>query len=169
MEIMYLIIAMIGIVLPTISYLFWVKNVFGRYPTSYSGTYRMWEEKYNKGFIFTAWTGIESIFLIFTLSHYSDTIFQLVIAIICPLMLALVGLYPTSIDKDTTKLHCIFAKLCATSAIVWLLCKEFYAVVGILVAIGLIWSYFKKDYETLIMEMMAFLGAYIGIIISYLN
>lgn len=170
MEIIYFIMAITHIIFPTISYILWVKNVFGKYPDSYSGTYRMWEERFNKGYIFTSWTGIASVLLIPSLAHFSLNIYELVVAMICPIMLVLVGLYPTSIDRYTTKLHCIFAKLCAGFAILWLFMKGIYIPTLILCIGGFIWSrLWQRKYETLIMELMAFLSANIGIIICYLR
>lgn len=169
MENLFLIIlSVLGIILPTIAYPIWTSNICGYFPTSYSGTYKMWEKKLNAGFRFQCWALFEILFMAFGLFAFSEKWYEYLLGFGAMFYLGLVALYPSGINKEITKLHCIFAKLCAISAIVWLLLKEFYAVVGILVIIGLIWSYIKKDYETLIMEFMAFLGTYIGIILCCL-
>lgn len=87
------------------------------------------------------------------------------LGILALVSLCFVGLFPTSVSKEVTKLHCFFAKVCAVDAVLWLFLKEFYITALILLIGGFVWSrLFQRKYETLIMEFMAFLSAYIGII-----
>lgn len=167
----YLIIIfqVLGLILPTISYPLWTYNVCGYFPTSYSETFRMWKKKIGFGFRFQCWDLFEILFILPGLYILSNTWYEYLLGFGSMFYLGLVALYPSGIDSDTTKLHCIFAKLCALSAILWLLFKEFYILVALLVIIGLIWSYLKKKYETFIMEFMAFIGVHIGITICCLD
>ena len=100
------------------------------------------------------------------LVYYSDTTLEIIMASAALLALIFVGLFPTSVSKDVTKVHCIMAKLCAADAIIWLFLKGIYVPTLIFCIGGLIWSKgWQKKYETTIMEYMAFTSAYIGVII----
>lgn len=167
----FLATSIFGLTFPTNLYLIWIKSLFGYYPTSYSGTYGMlWELAHKSNpikhitHIFTAWTGMHSALLLPALVYYSDTTLEIIMASVALLALVFVGLFPTSVNKDVTKVHCIAAKLCALDAIVWLFLKGIYAPTLVLCIGGYIWSKgWQKKYETTIMEYMAFTSAYIGV------
>ena len=173
----FLATALFGLSLPTNIYLFWIKKIFGCFPTSYSGTYGMlWDYSHKKKpfrhltHIFTAWTGMHAALLLPALVYYSDTTLQISMASIALLALVFVGLFPTSVSKDVTKVHCFCAKLCALDAIVWLFLKGIYIPTLIFCVGGYIWSKgWQKKYETTIMEYMAFVSAYTGVIICAVN
>lgn len=165
MKIFLSVLALLGIIFPTTSYVFWFKNICGYYPHSYSDTFKGWIKKFGVGFRFQCWIVFANLFMAFGLYEYSVKWYEYLLSFGAMFYLGLVALYPSGINKEITKYHCIFAKLCATSAVIWLLCKELYILTGSLILIGLTWSHFKKEYETLIMEAMAFLGVYIGIIL----
>ena len=173
----FLTIAIFGLVLPTNIYLLWIKKLFGCYPTSYSGTYGMfWKYSHSKNpvkhftHIFTAWTGMHAALLLPALVYYSDTVLEICMASIALTALVFVGLFPTSIKKEVTTIHCIMAKLCAADAIIWLFLKGIYAPTLIYLIGGYIWSKgWQKKYETTIMEYMAFVSAYTGVIVCALK
>lgn len=163
----FLVLAILGISFPTVAYLLWVKNTVnsGKYPTSYSGTYGIWYSHEHRQHIFTAWTAFQTALLLPALVHYSSNFTESMLGILALVSLCFVGLFPTSVSKEVTKLHCFFAKVCAVDAVLWLFLKEFYITTLILLIGGFVWSrLFQRKYETLIMEFMAFLSAYIGII-----
>ena len=169
----FLTLAILNMVFPTNLYLIYFRKFFKFFPASYSSTYgALWEAamklKRHITHIFTSWTGIECVTLA-GLIYYSDTTLQVALSSICLLALAIVGLFPTSVSKEVTKVHCIAAKICALCAIVWLFTKGFYISTLILCLGGLIWSRgWQKKYETLIMEYMAFMSADIGVILCAL-
>lgn len=173
----FLATAIFGLTLPTNLYLIWIKSLFGSYPTSYSGTYGMLWDLAHKckpvkhiTHIFTAWTGMHAALLLPALVYYSDTTLEIIMASAALLALIFVGLFPTSVSKDVTKVHCFMAKICAADAIIWLFLKGIYAPTLILCIGGYIWSKgWQKKYETTIMEYMAFTSAYIGVIICALK
>lgn len=173
----FLATSIFGLTFPTNLYLIWIKSLFGHFPTSYSGTYGMLWELAHKSkpvkhitHIFTAWTGMHSALLLPALVYYSDTTLEIIMASVALLALVFVGLFPTSVSKDVTKVHCFCAKLCALDAIVWLFLKGIYAPTLVLCIGGYIWSKVKqKKYETTIMEYMAFTSAYVGIAICALK
>lgn len=167
-DLVFLILAVLGIIIPTVAYLLWVKNTVNKnkYPTSYSGTYGIWYSYEYRQHIFTAWTAFQTVLLLPALVHYSTNIYEILMGVFALTSLCFVGLFPTSVSKEVTKLHCIFAKVCAIDAIVWLFLKGHYTTTLCLLICGFIWSrLFQRKYETLIMEFMAFLSAYIGIIL----
>lgn len=169
----FLATAIFGLTFPTNLYLIWIKSLFGSYPTSYSGTYGMLWDLAHKckpvkhiTHIFTAWTGMHAALLLPALVYYSDTTLEIIMASAALLALIFVGLFPTSVSKDVTKVHCFMAKICAADAIVWLFLKGIYAPTLVFCIGGLIWSKgWQKKYETTIMEYMAFTSAYTGVII----
>ena len=173
----FLATAIFGLLIPTNIYLVWIKELFGRYPTSYSGTYGMlWDLSHackpirHLTHIFTAWTGMHSALLLPALVYYSDTTLEIIMSSVALLALVFVGLFPTSVSKDVTTVHCICAKLCALDAIVWLFLKGIYAPTLVLCIGGYIWSKgWQKKYETTIMEYMAFTSAYVGVIVCALK
>lgn len=165
----FLATAILGLAFPTNAYLIWIKHLFKCWPTSYSGTYGMLYE-FSKAFqvhfehIFTSWTGLHAALLLPALVHYSDTTLEICMASIALTALVFVGLFPTSVSKEVTKIHCFMAKLCALDAIVWLFLKGIYAPTLVLCIGGYIWSKgWQKKYETTIMEYMAFTSAYVGV------
>jgi hypothetical protein len=169
-------LALLNMIFPTNLYLLLVRNKINnkKFPTSYSGTYSIWYNvakatKRHLEHIFTSWTNLECVSLA-GLIWYSDNIWELGMSSIALIALAIVGMFPTSVSKDVTKVHCIAAKICALDAIVWLFLKGIYIPTLILLIGGLIWSRcFQKKYETLIMEYMAFMSADIGVIICGLK
>lgn len=164
----FLILAILGIALPTVAYPIWIKNVYNndKYPSSYSGTYGILYSHEHRQHIFTAWTAIQTALLLPPLVYYSDTNLEMILGIVALVCLCFVGLFPTSVNKEVTKLHCFFAKVCALDAVVWLFLKEFYVTTLILLVGGFVWSrLFQRKYETFIMELMAFLSIYIGVIL----
>lgn len=171
-----IVLALINIVFPTNLYLLLVRNKINnkKFPTSYSGTYSIWYNvaKYtgrHLEHIFTSWTNIECVTLA-GLIYFSDNLIQLVMSSVALCALAIVGMFPTSVSKDVTKVHCIAAKICALDAVVWLFLKGIYIPTLVLLVGGLIWSRgWQKKYETLIMEYMAFMSADIGVIICGLR
>ena len=173
----FLATAIFGLTLPTNLYLIWIKSLFGSYPTSYSGTYGMLWDLAHKckpvkhiTHIFTAWTGMHAALLLPALVYYSDTTLEIIMASAALLALIFVGLFPTSVSKDVTKVHCFMAKICAADAIIWLFLKGIYVPTLIFCIGGLIWSKgWQKKYETTIMEYMAFTSAYVGIAICALK
>lgn len=170
-------LAIFGLLFPTILYPIVVKNKVNdhKWPTSYSNTYSIWY-RFSKAtarhfeHVFTAWTAIESALLLPALTYYSDTYLQICIGAFGLISLAFVGLFPSSIKSEITKLHCIFAKICAVFAMLWLFLKGIYIPTLILLIGGFIWSRgWQKKYETMIMEFVAFLSAYLGVIICALG
>lgn len=169
----FLATAIFGLTFPTNLYLIWIKSLFEYFPTSYSGTYGMLWALANKNnpvkhitHIFTAWAGMHAALLLPALVYYSDTTLEIIMASVALLALVFVGLFPTSVSKDVTKVHCIMAKICALDAIFWLFLKGIYAPTLVLCIGGYIWSKgWQKKYETTIMEYMAFTSAYTGVII----
>ena len=169
----FLAVAIFGLALPTNIYLIWIKNIFGHFPTSYSGTYGMlWNLSHKKRpyrhltHIFTAWTAMHTALLLPALVYYSDTTLQILMCSIALLSLVFVGLFPTSVSQEVTKVHCLMAKICAVDAVVWLFLKGIYAPTLIYLIGGFIWSKgWQKKYEVTIMEYMAFVSAYTGVII----
>lgn len=166
-------LALIGLLFPTILYPIVVRNKVNNkhFPTSYSGTYSIWynvSKATGRHFehIFTAWTGIESVLLLPALVYYSDTYLEICMAVFGLVSLVFVGLFPSSIKSEITKWHCIFAKICAIDAMLWLFLKGIYIPTLIYLIGGYIWSKgWQKKYETMIMEFMAFVSAYTGVII----
>jgi len=172
----FLFAAIYGEIFPTNLYLIWIKNLFGHFPTSYSGTYGMlWNLAHeSKPFkhithLFSSWTNEHTVCML-PLIYYSDTTLEIIMASAALFALMIVGRCPTSVNKDVTTIHCIAAKLCALDAILWLFLKGIYAPTLVLCIGGYIWSKVKqKKYETTIMEYMAFTSAYVGIAICALK
>lgn len=167
------ILAILGLSLQVFGYLIWFHNVYGFWPTSYSDTFRHWENTPTKsgkdldaGYRFTAWVAIAILFMLPGLLALSTTKLQARCAYLALFYLGLVGVYPSGIDKLTTKWHCRFAKACAALAIIWLLLQRIYVATGIILVVSFIWSrLWQRKYETLIMEMAAFISVYVGILI----
>lgn len=176
----FLALAIMGAVVPTNLYLIYFKKIFKFFPLSYSSSYgAMWavmkeyllkkKEEKHITHIFTFWTGLQVISMI-PFIMLSDTTLELILSIGSSLALIIVGGFPTSVNKDITKVHCIAAKLCAAGAIVWLFLKGIYITTLVLCIGGLIWSRgWQKKYETLIMEYMAFMSVDVGVIICSLK
>lgn len=144
------------------------------FPTSYSNSYSHWEETptkngkiLNAGYLFTGWTAFSDFFMLPGLLALSDTWYQILLGVGALFYLLIVGIRPSGIKKQITKIHCIAAKLCAVSAVVWVLTHQLYALTLGMLAIGyLIGHFYKKGYyETLIMEAVAFLLTDIAIIL----
>ena len=172
----FLALAVFSMVVPTNLYLIYFRKFFKRFPPSYSSTYGiLWTYATNckpmkhLTHIFTAWTGLE-VATLSGLVYYSDTTLQVAMSTLCLLALIFVGVCPTSVNKDVTKVHCAMAKICALNAIVWLFLKGIYVPTLVLCIGGLIWSRgWQRKYETLIMEYMAFMSAGVGVVICALK
>lgn len=169
----FLVIAICGLLFPTILYPIVIRNKINnhKFPTSYSGTYKILynfskKTKLHLEHIFTAWTGIQSVLLVPALVYYSNNYFQICVGMFSLISLVFVGLFPTSVSKEITTLHCIFVKFCALLAVVWLLSMGIYYTTLFLLVGGFIWAkIWQEKYETMIMEFMSFASAYIGVII----
>lgn len=169
----YQILAICGLLIQTFGYLIAFRMIYGFWPTSYSNTAKHLESTptkkgiiLEKGYIFTFWTALGILFLLPGLLKTSQDLLTGSCAYMSMFYLGLVGAYPSNIDKITTKWHCRFAKLCAILAVVWLLLQHIYTPTLIIFGVMFAWSrLFQRKYETLIMEMAAFISAYTGILI----
>lgn len=162
------------IVFCVFGYLILFYAYYGFFPTSYSGSYVHWEETptkkgkiLNAGYLFTSWTTFNIYFMMSGILAFSKRWYRYVLGLGAMFYLGVVGARPSGIKKQITKIHCISAKLCALSAVIWVLTFKFYILTFSMMGIGFLFAHFfkKGKYEVLIMEMLAFLLADIAILI----
>ena len=176
-DILFLTMAVIGLVFPTILYPIIVKKKFNndKYPTSYSGTYSIFYKisqntKRHFEHIFTCWTNQHCLLLTPALCYYSKDVYNSLIGVVALGSLMYVGAFPSGIKKEVTRIHCVFAELCAAFAMLWLIRQGFFVPTAIFALVCFIWAkVWQKKYETIIMEFMAFTAAYIGVIMCALK
>ena len=169
-DLFYAICAGIGIVFLSILYPIWTKNVAnnGKWPTSYSNSYSIWERYCNAGYRFTSWVGGNIFFMLPGLLNCANTKVQFILPFVALFALFVVGANPSGIDKETTRKHCIAAQICAILSTINVGLHGYWAIALIVLGVLFIWSkLWQRKYETLIMEFGAFLIAYLTIIFSY--
>lgn len=165
----YSILAICGIVY-CFGYLIAFKKSYGFWPSSFSASFKTQEldkdeNGIGKGYRFTKWIAFMIIFMLPGLLHNSNTALEWVLGYGSLFYLAIVGAKPSGINEKTTKIHCWAAKLCALSAVVWVALQHCYLLLAIFLIGGFVWSrLWQRKYETLIMELMAFLATYGAII-----
>lgn len=169
-DLFYTICAGIGILFLSILYPIWTKNVAnnGKWPTSYSNTYSIWEKFCNAGYRFTSWVCGNVIFMLPGLLYIAKTKIQFALPFIALFALFVVGANPSGIDKETTRKHCIAAQICAILSTINVGLHGYWLTALIILGVLFVWSrLWQRKYETLIMEFGAFLIAYLTIIFSY--
>ena len=166
----YSICAAFGLVVFSILYPIFTKNKAnkGKWPESYSNTYKIWENYNNSGYLFTSWVCGNIFCLLPGLLYVATNKIQFALPFIALAALGVVGARPSSISKDITKVHCLAAQICAITSTVNVALHGYWKTALIVLGILFIWSrLFQKKYETLIMEFGAFLIAYLTIIFCY--
>lgn len=165
--------AVLDIVVCVFGYLLTFFGFYRFFPTSYSDSYRHWEntptkkgKKLDAGYMFTGWTAFNNFFMLPGLLVLSDKWYQLLLGLGALFYLLIVGIRPSGIKKQITKIHVIAAKLCAVSAVVWVLTHHLYWLTLGMLVVGYAFGHFYKKgkYETLIMEAVAFLLTDIAIL-----
>jgi hypothetical protein len=168
LDLFYKICAGIGIVVFSILYPWWTKKKANnnKWPKSYSHTYKIWENHSNRGYLFTGWVGGNIIFMLPGLLYSATTEIQFILPFVALTALWVVGIKPSGIDSDTTRIHCIAAQICAILSTVNVGLHGYWEMALITLGLLFIWSkLFQQKYETLIMEFGAFLIAYFTIIL----
>lgn len=166
----YAICAGIGTLFLSILYPIWTKNVANgkKWPTSYSNTYEIWEKFCNAGYLFTGWVCGNVIFMLPGLLYFAKTPIQFTLPFIALFALFIVGVHPSGISKDITKIHCRAAQICAILSTVNVGLHGYWKTALIILGVLYIWSkLWHQKYETLIMEFGAFLIAYLTIVFCY--
>lgn len=167
-------LAGMDIIVCVFGYLAIFYSLFKFFPTSYSGSYKHLEETptkkgkvLNAGYLFTGWTAFNVFFMLPGLLEESHHWYEYALGLGALFYLLIVGIRPSGIKKQITKIHVIAAKLCAVSAVVWVLTHHLYWLTLGMLAVGYAFGHFYKKgkYETLIMEAVAFLLTDIAIIL----
>lgn len=161
--------AVAGIIFDTV-YPYWTKKKANndKWPTSYSNTYGIWERFCNAGYIFTGWVGTNIILMLPGLLWTAKTDVQFILPFIALFALLIVGVRPSGISKDITKVHCIAAQICAILSTINVGLHGYWKTALVVLGVLYVWSkLFQQKYETLIMEYGAFVIAYLTIIFCY--
>ena len=169
-DLFYAICAGIGIIFLSILYPIWTKNTAnnGKWPKSYSSTYNIWEKYCNAGYRFTGWVCGNIIFMLPGLLNCAKTTMQFILPFLALFALFVVGINPSGIDKETTRKHCIAAQICAIFSTINVGLHGYWITALIVLGVLYIWSkLWQQKYETFIMELGAFLIAYLTIIFDY--
>jgi hypothetical protein len=135
----------------------------GVWTKTYSATAKLWDslgKPWNWGIYAVV---ISATFLVGTF-HFSSGWIQQVFAMSGAFYLMGVGVFPSAVAPKQTKYHCLFAALCAVSAMTWVVLHQtwFAFIIPVLVYLWFVRKWPKAS--GLIIEWVAFTVSYLSII-----
>jgi len=149
--------------------LFSKKENDGKWPKTYSWTYKLWQ-KLDKPYNWGIYIMVTAVLFLISAMHFSNTWWQQALVLLSVIGLMGVGNFP-SVNKIQTGVHKRFAQLTSISAVLWLITKGWWAMLALPIPFIIYYFMGKKypDAEGTFAEWAGFSSAFIAVIILALQ